>query len=449
MHTTRILSPAALLRILSAGMLASVTLPGAAADSSAAQVDALQKRVAQLEEANDKQSDQIAQVKSNVPSWVSNFTLNGDLRYRNETIDQEFVRKDRNRDRIRLRLGVAAKVNDTIKVTTQFASAEPATATSDGGDPRSSNQTLTKENSRKPFFIDLAYAEWSPNPYLKVTAGKMKYPWVRPGQSTFFDGDVNPEGLAVNFTYGAFFASTFYNIVEERFGGGQTNQAASAAFNNNSNLLGGQFGWKGDVGPGKLTAAAGYFRYNGVQYRNVFWNGGANGNTTLATGCYYGATTCLAYGYRILEGLAEYSVTLGGFPLTVYADYARNSEADDNVVATVDGLDTAMSAGLLYGKTGDSRTWEFGFYWQKVEKDALYAQTIDSDFAGGNSDGKGLVLKAGYSPAKNWTLNGTWFLNKTNNDIPFTSAGTGGQPTIGPMNNRYYKRLQLDVNFKF
>src|SRR5262249_17314257 len=158
-----------------------------------------------------------------------------------------------------------------------------------------------------------------------------------------------------------------YNLLEERFGGGQTNQAESSAFNANSNLLGGQLGWKGDFGTaGKLTVAAGYFRYNGVQYRNVFWNGGANGNTTVTTGCYYGGTSCLAYGYRILEGIAEYSVTLGGFPLTAYADYAKNSEADDDLVSTAaDGLDTALSAGILYGKTGDPRTWEFGFYWQK------------------------------------------------------------------------------------
>src|SRR6185369_6445871 len=108
--------------------------------------------------------------------------------------------------------------------------------------------------------------------------------WMRAGQSSFFDGDVNPEGLAANLTYGAFFASTFYNLLEERFGGGLTNQASSSAFNNNSNLLGGQLGWKGDFGAaGKLTVAGGYFRYNGVQYRNVFWNGGANGNTTLTT----------------------------------------------------------------------------------------------------------------------------------------------------------------------
>src|SRR5262245_49187792 len=127
-----------LLRIASVGVLAAAMQPAAmAADATAAQIDALQKRVAELEAANDKQTDQIAQVKANVPSWVPNFTFTGDFRYRNETIDQEFVRKDRNRDRLRLRVGFVAKVNDTAKVTMQLSSSEPGGATSDGGDPRS------------------------------------------------------------------------------------------------------------------------------------------------------------------------------------------------------------------------------------------------------------------------------------------------------------------------
>jgi hypothetical protein len=255
---------------------------------------------------------------------------------------------------------------------------------------------------------------------------------------------VNPEGLAVNVTWGTFFGSAFYNLLEERFGGGLTNQPESAGFNTNSNMAGGQLGWKDDVGPGKLTVAGGYFRYNGVQHRNVFWNGATGGNTTTGTGCYYGATSCLAFGYEIFEGLAEYSLTLGGRPLTVYADYFKNTAAEDGLAATRDGLDTAQSFGVLYGKAGDPHTWEVGAYWQKLERDALYGQMIDSDFAGGNTDGKGLVLKAAYAPAKNWTLNGTYFINKTNNDAPFA-----GGTNIGTVYNRGYKRLQLDLNFKF
>jgi hypothetical protein len=430
---------------MSAAVLGVAAQPAAlAADAAQAQIEALQKRIEQLEEANDRQSDQIAQVKSGVPSWVPNFTWSGDFRYRHETIDQQYVRKDRNRDRIRVRAGFVAKVNDSVKVSVQLASAEHGAATSDGGDPLSSNQTLTRENSRKSIYIDLAYAEWSAGPYLKFTAGKMKYPWVRAGQSTFFDGDANPEGLAANFTHGDYFGSVFYNILSERFGGGLTNQSSSSAFNTGSNLLGAQFGWKGDAGPGKLTLAGSYFGFHGVQYRSVFWNGTTHNNTTLTAGCYYGATSCLAFGYTLLEGIAEYSLNVAGHPLALHADYVKNLDAEDDLPATRDGLDTAVSAGALYGKASDPHTWEAGVFWQKMERDALFGQFIDSDFAGSNTDGKGWGLKAGYAPAKNWTLYATYYINKTNNDIPF-AGGTG----IGAVQDRGYNRLMLDLNFKF
>src|SRR4029077_18562689 len=152
-----------------------------------------------------------------VPGWVPNFTWKGDFRYRNETIEQDFV-KDRNRDRIRVRAGFVAKVNDTIKTEVRISTAE-------NGDPRSPNQTLTGENVRKPAYIDLAYAEWQPVADWKFTGGKMLYPWVRPGQSLFFDGDINPEGLAVNYTHGDFFGSAFYKILEERALAGETTMA--------------------------------------------------------------------------------------------------------------------------------------------------------------------------------------------------------------------------------
>jgi Putative porin len=388
-----------------------------------AAVQALQKRLETLEsqakatdETNDRQTDQIAQVKTTVPAWVPNFTFKGDLRYRNENIDQEFA-VQRNRDRIRVRAGFVAKVNDTIKTEFQLASAE-------GGDPRSSNQTLTGENTRKSVYLDLAYAEWQPHADWKFTGGKMKYPWVRPGQSVLFDGDINPEGLAVNFNHGPFFASSFYNILEERSTVGE------------STLFGGQLGWKQAFGTASVTVGASYFDYNSVQHRNPFFNASSNGNTTTTVGCFPGQSPCLLNDYNLFEGFAEYSVPVAGRPLSLYAEYIKND-------AAVNSLDTAYSAGILYGRASNPRTWEIGYFYQKVEKDSLNAQFVDSDFAGGNADGKGGVFKAAYAFARNWTMNLTYFMNKTNMDVPVNVSG------VGSVRDRDYKRLQVDMNFKY
>ena len=411
-----------------------------------AAVQALQKRLDQLEakakdaeDTNDRQTDQIAKTRAGIGSWVSAFTWKGDFRYRNENIDQEYV-ANRNRDRIRVRTGFVAKVNDTVKAEVELSTSETA-GVAGNADPRSPNQTLTGDNSRKAVYFDLAYVEWQPLPDWKFTAGKMKYPWMRPGANTyFFDSDVNPEGLAVNFNHGGFFGSAFYNILEERGPTGPT------IANSESTLAGAQVGYKLNVGSSsKLTIGTSYFSFNAVKGWNAAYNvaaggtGAYNGNTTTATGCHNAAANCYLYGYQIWEGFGEFATTVADRPATFWVDYAHNSEADN-------GLDTAYSIGVTYGKASDPGTWEVGYAWQHHEKDALFGQFIDSDFGAGASDAEGSVIKAGYAPAKNWVINGPYFLNTTNNDRAATIAGVPGVTTKF---DRDYKRLQLDLNFKF
>jgi Putative porin len=397
-----------------------------------AAVAALQTRLDQLEnkakvvdETNDRQSDQIAQTRSNVGSWVSNFTWKGDFRYRNETIEQDLVR-DRNRDRIRVRTGFVAKVNDTVKV-------EVGLSTAEGADPRSPNQSLTGENVRKPVYVDLAYAEWQPVADWKFTAGKMKYAWVRPGQSLFFDGDINPEGLAVNYTHGDFFGSAFYNILEER------------ALASETTMGGGQLGWRPTFGSGRLTLGGSFFALNSVKGRNAFYTlpSGPNGNTisTVAANC-LGATPCLVNDYDIAEAFAEWTMPVLGRPLALYVDYAQNTAAEVNTI-TGSKEDTAYSLGFLYGKASDPHTWEIGYFYQSVEKDALFGQYIDSDWGAGNTDASGNVVKFAYAFAKGFTFNGWYHFATTNEAVPVTVPG------FGTIYNRDYKRLQLDFNFKF
>jgi hypothetical protein len=423
---------------LAAAIAVAATGSGVAAADEVSElkaaVQALQQRIDQLEskakeaeDTNDRQTDQLAKQRS-AATLPSAFTWKGDLRYRNENIEQEYA-KNRNRDRIRVRTGFTAKVNDTITT-------EVGLSTSEGNDPRSSNQTLTGENTRKAIELDVAYVTWQPHADWKLTAGKMKYPWVRPGQSVLFDGDINPEGLAVNFAHGLFFASAFYNLLEER-GGSLT--AASA----DSNLAGAQAGLRGTLGSrSKWTLGAGYFDFNAVQGRNPFYNNSSNGNTTTTTAslCQPGIPTaapgCLRWDFTQKEVFGEFSTLLGSLPLSAHADWLKNDDAGN-------GLDTAYSVGVLLGKASDPHTWEIGYVFQHIEKDALYAQFIDSDFGGGNTDSEGSILKGAYAFAKNWTLNLTYFLNKTNIDVPVTVAG------VGPVLDRDYKRLQIDLNWKY
>lgn len=390
--------------------------------TAVAAVNAQQAVNNDVQNALDLQSDNLAKTAGNVGEWVGRYTFKGDLRWRTEAFDQQYVPIDRYRDRIRARLSATAKVNDKLKAEIQIATG--------GTDPRSPNQTLTNVNSRKPFELDLAYAEWQPTPTLKLTAGKMKYPWVRPGQSMLFDSDINPEGLAVNYqgtVPGGFFASAFYNDVVER---------GTAA---DTNMLGAQFGWRSNPAlKTRYTIGASYFDHGATQGYNPFQDNTVtgNGNTTTASAavCRRGIATCLQYDYNVVEVFGEFATTLADRPFSAYVDYARNGDAV---------LDTAYSIGFQYGRASNPKTWEFGAIYQKIEKDALFGQYVDSDFADGLTDGDGVVLKFGYAFARNFRFNASYFINQLNNDVATTITG------VGAVRNRDYQRLQLDLNWGF
>ncbi|HEX6639073.1 MAG TPA: putative porin [Steroidobacteraceae bacterium] len=372
----------------------------------------------------------------------------GDLRYRNESFDVEYVDRNRNRDRIRARVNASFRVNDTI--TGQIGLSTGST------DPRSGNQTLDGQNARKDFDLDVAYVAWTPDASWKLTAGKQRYPWLRTG-SLFFDGDVNPEGLAVSYSRGNLFAGAFYDWLAER----ALSFGAPTGTNTDSIVYGAQVGYRIPVSDSvKLTVGATYFDFDGVQGYNPLFGGNSFGNTTTTSAAVCSRTlvagaSCLLSDYDIIEGFVDLGVTVGGRPLRAFVDYARNTAAEVNPAAGRK-LDTAISAGLHYGTASAKGTWEAGLIYQRVEKDALFGQLLDSDFGDGNTDTSGFVVKAAHALARNLTVNASLFLNDLSNDVPqaVTVFDTATAPpldtlVIPDVRDRDYKRLQLDLNFRF
>jgi hypothetical protein len=130
----------------------------------------------------------------------------------------------------------------------------------------------------------------------------------------------------------------------------------------------------------------------------------------------------------MVEAIGQAEFNVGSQPVQVFAQAIQNQEADD--------LDTGWFAGFTYGKAGNPRTWDFGYAYGVMEKDASFGQFIDSDFGGGVTDVNGSVFRFGYAPAKNWLLNGTYFMNNRFIDAPGATE-------------RNYDRYQIDMNFKF
>ena len=151
-----------------------------------AQVAELTKRL----DSMDKYTTTIAKRERKM-GWAEKIKINGDMRYRYESIDDD--RKnvgdadEHNRSRLRARLGITAQVSDDVK-----AGFAIATGTS-GGDPISSNSTFGSSNSDKGIVLDQGYIAWKFYENMTLTAGKTKVPYFKPGKSSLiFDGDLRP-----------------------------------------------------------------------------------------------------------------------------------------------------------------------------------------------------------------------------------------------------------------
>lgn len=353
--------------------------------------------------------------------WAGKVALTGDIRYRYEAISDDTANAsgvttaDRYRDRIRARMAVTAKPTDTITVGIGLT-------TTEAQDPRSGNQSLSGVFSKKPIELDLAYFDWKFASWGNLVGGKMKQPFVKGAQSLFWDNDITPEGLAFQFHNGAWFGSV-YNFWLNEVSGAETGRTSDPM------MHGAQFGVKMPVGGSTLTAALHYYDLSASQGRipGPFYNNNANNNTTIGSGTDIG----LLFDYEVFDLLVQWDTMLGNTPFQLWAEAAQNQDPDDN--------DTAVSGGLLFGRASNAGTWEAGVMYQQLEKDALFAQLIDSDFAGGFSDNEGFVFRFGYAPVRNWVLNATYLMTRRNADVP----NGVGQTDVD------YNRLQLDFNVKF
>jgi len=379
------------------------------APAAPAKLDELETRIAQIESTSDRQADQLAQAAANDKStdWASRLKWKGDLRYRHEVIDEE-TRDQRNRQRIRARIGMEAKVSDSLKTYIGIATGDPE-------DPRSTNATLGGGNLRKNIALDYAYFDWAAFDNTTVSLGKMKYPFERlSGAQFFYDGDVNPEGGAVRYKVGnGLFASGYGFWIAEN---------SSSA---DPHVFGAQLGWESTFG---LTLAA---AYNDYTVKDMQLGISLDSGAPLAGNSFYGcgaggAAACYLYDYNILGLDAEYGFKLGSMPVKVWASYIENTAIND--------LNTGYNIGFMFGKAKDQGSWEIGALYQDLEKDAQWGGVSDSDFAGGITQGKGFVVKGAYVPVKNTSLNLAYFDNTKN---------------YGTASERDYQRLQLDFSMKF
>ncbi len=334
-------------------------------------------------------------VRQDMLSW------RGDVRYRYESFEVD-QKDDRERNRLRARVALTAAVSDSLEVVVGLASGSD--------DPVSANQTLGSAGTTKGFGLDQAYFSWQINEALNLKAGKIKNIWFKPVKSELlWDGDYNPEGVALSYANRGFFGHAAVNWLESDTKSGQ----AFAA--------GVQAGWQVSLGDYDLTTGAGYHDV-GVANHEAFLGGDdffGNQTRCQESGCVY------SHDYEQVQFFTMLNGRWLDQPLTVYLEAVENLALEEQ--------NRGWSAGFKIGKASKGRTWELGYQYQDLEADAVFGLTAGSDFGGGGTNIKGHIVKGGWAVTKAWKLGLTYFNNETDPD--------GAQ--------RGYERLQLDSAIKF
>jgi hypothetical protein len=409
-----------------------------------AETDYLKSQTKELREEGAVAANEIAKVKG--ADWAAKIKGRGDFRYRHEYIGTERVvggnlttpgtiedASDRTRHRIRARLGFDAQVTEKVKGTLLLATG--------GDDPRSSNQTLGSQSSRKSVGVDMAYVDWNALNGMNIILGKQPWPFWRPGTSLFFDGDYNPEGGAVKFERGSLFGSAYGWWLSEQY------NANPRGENSDGNVFGAQLGAKFALFGGETRFAAHYYDCGACQDQasilfgntattGVFPNNSGNGNTVYRTGASTVASPAfLRYDYEILGLSAEMGLTAFKLPLSLWVDYSQN-------MASGVQEDTAYAVGASIGRASNPKTWQAAAWYQMMESDSLFGQFVDSDFGDGRTDSDGWVLRGVYAPVRNVNVSATYFINNLNQD--------GRRDSYFNVNETLdYDRLQLDLNYRF
>lgn len=367
-----------------------------------AEIRALRERVEQLETRSRVREELLDRPAAVAPvpvsSWVDRIKFSGDFRYRHDSENVE-GRRERNRQRFRLRAGMTAAVAENVGLVLRVSSGD--------GDPTSTNQSFGEGFSNKRMGIDQAYIDWKPESVrgLVVRAGRMANPLYRPGGSgLFFDGDLNPEGAALMYDTDNLFLRLLGGTVDE-------------SGNDDDTYLGVlQAGFKHAFGDAQLTAGGGYVELFDARGEGPFHDGRARGNFVRPDGSLQSA-------FDVVQGFFELSAPVGSLKGSVFGDLAYNTAAD--------AADTGWMVGArLEFPSGSNIEWDY----QDIEANAVLGLFTDSDFAGGGTDVSGNVIRIGYPLANNIELRGTAFFNSRGVDYGA---------------DQDYKRYMLEVNMKY
>lgn len=336
----------------------------------------------------------------------------GDIRVRMQN-EKNGDNESRTSPRIRVRIGMASQLSESLKAELRLASAKSN---------RSSNQTLgdsTEPGSRRRYLgLDLAYAEYSPYSFFKLYAGRIPQVHYRPGGSQILlDEDIALEGASAVLDYGiAERWKVFLGLGSAKFRENYDTYYSEDTSDNDFNW--GQTGVAWEDSSFKIIAGAGFFNYTSVEgklFSDLTVGGSSSGNSEgLTPGTF-------KYPFLARQYFVEGSVKLGSLQYGLFAEQIENREAAD------------QNKAWWLGGSLTAKSWDSQVAYAQVNKDSVPGVFTNSDFAGGTTDSYGWVVAGRYKPSKGVSIRLTEFINHTQ----------------GSRLNKEYLRTHLDLQASF
>jgi len=363
---------------------------------------------------------------------------------------------DRERFRLRARLGMLAKVSDDWSAGIRLS-------TGNSADRVSTNQTLGQDFNKYALMVDRAYVKYDPLEWFSVSGGRIPNPWF--STDLVWDEDLNFEGFAATFkpalgdgSFRPFLTVGAFPLKEENqpkttgrwLKGAQAGARWELAQNTRLNFGAAWYDYSrlegrpdGDPGLGPVPSFGQYeYSSNLRQKGNTLFLTDFN-RTDGSPSQHWG----LASKFRPINLTA--SLDLAHFDpvhVVLTADYVKNTAFDRSEIQRrtglnlIDGKDYGYLYKLVVGmpKLEKRNDWQASFAYRYLGSDATLDAFTDSDFGLGGTNLKGYVLGLSYGLDPNASLNLRWL-----------SAQSIDSFSLVPSQRYAVDVIQADVNVRF
>ena len=365
--------------------------------------------------------------------------------------------EDRERYRLRARLGMLARVSDDWSAGIRLS-------TGNSTDRVSTNQNLGQDFNKYTLMVDRAYIKYEPVEWASATGGRIPNPWL--STDLMWDEDLNFEGFAASFkpligngAFKPFLTVGAFPLKEENqprtkgrwLNGVQAGAKWEMASNTRLNFGAAWYDFAkmegrpdGDPGLGPVPDLGQYeYSSNLRQKGNTLFLTDFN-RTDGVTAQYWG----LASKFRPVNLTA--SLDLAHFDpvhVVLTGDYIKNIAFDRAEISRRTGgvnLTDGKDYGYLYKiavgmpKLEKRHDWQVSFAYRYLGSDATVDAFTDSDFGLGGTNLKGYTLKMDYGIDQNASLGLRWM-----------SAESIDSFSLIPSQRYAVDVIQADLNVRF